>query len=341
MRQTLRAVLPGASSLLAAISSSSSSSHNTQASFHPCSTSTSREETGPSTPFPAPPTVRCDDDDRTELLAGLHFSTTTTGGNGSTGGFQLIHNPTTPTAAADVEAAINPARWVTVGRSKGQPGADVTRGVLRLWLRNDHPTEAFHAEAGRHCLLDTDRTETARHSTFILNAHATTNAQVMETLPFFLAPQLRALAATALPLPFYAHHHPNQSSASPLTPLPLPFVGVNEQQGRPRFRKGQGKDPAVLEYGIELSPASLVHVALPFRTRCVAMMLIWGGSMSGGDGRLSSRHADHTTQSNPTQTLPGSCTSRTSRPTPAGASTSPRPSSACAPYPRKRRRRRG
>ena len=92
----------------------------------------------------------------------------------------------------------------------------------------------------------------------------------METLPFFLAPQLCALAATALPLPllFYAHHHPNQSS-TPLTPLPLPFVGSNEQQGRPRFRKGQGKDPAVLEYGIELPPASLVHVALPFRTRCV------------------------------------------------------------------------
>ena len=144
MRQTLRAVLPGASSLLAAISSSSSS-HNTQASFHlhSCSTSTSREETCPSTPIPAPPTVPCDDDyDRTELLAGLHFPTTTTG-DGSSGGFQLIHTPATPTAAA-----INPARWVTVGRSKGQPGADVTRGVLRLWLRNDHPTEAFRAEVG-------------------------------------------------------------------------------------------------------------------------------------------------------------------------------------------------
>jgi hypothetical protein len=81
----------------------------------------------------------------------------------------------------------------------------------------------------------------------------------METLPFFLAPQIHALAAHALP--------PNTSNTSyrhSSTPQALPF------KRKRRYRRGQGKDPAVLEYALELPPSSLVHVALPFRSRCVA-----------------------------------------------------------------------
>lgn len=78
--------------------------------------------------------------------------------------------------------------------------------------------------------------------------------QVMETLPFFLAPQLHHLAATVVTT--------NHSATA-----------SQEIQQR-RFRRGRGKDPAVLEYALELPPASLVHVALPFETRSLFVCLM-------------------------------------------------------------------
>lgn len=151
MRQTVRAVLPG-SDLLAALRGSTaaapSSSSSSSWRLRPCTSWATTEE---APPFPAPPALRFTDP---ELLAGLDH-------DGGIGGFRLQHLQPGDDDDADEgvtkrpggDGGHHPARWVTAGRSKGQPGADVTRGVLRLWLRNDHPSLPFHAEVRPQLLL--------------------------------------------------------------------------------------------------------------------------------------------------------------------------------------------
>lgn len=139
MRQIVRTVLPGPS-LLAALRGDATASSSSSPSWRlrPCTNvERQQQEQQPSSSlsFPAAPTLRFAD---AGLLAGLDLANSSS----SSSSFRLE-----PLAAEEGDGqSSHPARWVTVARSKSQPLADVTQGVLRLWLRNDHPSTAFCAE---------------------------------------------------------------------------------------------------------------------------------------------------------------------------------------------------